>query len=164
MQKILISACLLGQKVRYDGNSLCIDHPLLRQWQQQQRLVPLCPEMAGGLPVPRAAAEISGGSGADVITRQARVLDRFGNDVSENFIKGAECALAICRQHDISIALLAARSPSCGNEWIYDGSFSKRLVQGAGVTAALLQQNDIRVFHPEQLESLRLCLESQVKN
>jgi len=142
MHRILVSACLLGEPLRYDGGDNRIDHPLLRQWREEGRLVPLCPETAGGLPTPRSPAEIIG----------SRVITRQGEDVTDAFVKGAEATLDCCRRQDIRIALLAARSPSCGNEQIHDGSFRNRLVPGAGMTARVLQSSGIRVFNPDQIQ------------
>ncbi len=151
MEKILISSCLLGQPVRYDGGDARCRDSLIAQWHQQQRLIPICPEMSGGLPCPRPAAEISGGQGRQVLDGETRVLTRDSEDVSEAFIRGAGQALALCREHDIHIAILKARSPSCGSRQTYDGSFSGTLVDGRGVTAALLQACGIRTFDEQQL-------------
>lgn len=161
MQQILISRCLLGDPVRYDGLAKPLTHPLLQRWQQQLRLVPTCPELAGGLTCPRPVAEVESGRGDGVLDQQARVLCRDGSDLSQAFIAGAEAALALCRQHHIRFALLKARSPSCGSQGCYDGSFSGQLVNnGIGVTAALLQRHGIRVFDETQLEQLEQALES----
>jgi uncharacterized protein YbbK (DUF523 family) len=165
MTKILISACLLGEPVRYDGKSFTIDHPLIKQWQAQQRLVSFCPEVAGGLPTPRDAAEIIvrtvpklstydlvGGHG--VLNNSASVQTQAGVDVSAAFIKGAQIALNLCLQKNIRFALLSARSPSCGNQKIYNGLFNKTLIEGMGVTAALLKTNGIGVFNQNEIEEL----------
>jgi uncharacterized protein YbbK (DUF523 family) len=141
MQKILVSACLLGEKVRYDGNHKQLNHEIFRRWEKEGRLIPLCPEMAGGLPAPRAPAEINGD----------KVLTVDGTDVSAAFHAGAKAALLLCHTHHIQMAILKARSPSCGNQQIYDGSFSSRLIQGQGITARLLSQSGIKIFNEEQL-------------
>ncbi|MEH6649371.1 MAG: DUF523 domain-containing protein [Motiliproteus sp.] len=160
MEKILISRCLLGDPVRYDGQGKALHHPLLQRWQQQQRLIPICPELAGGLPCPRPAAEVEQGRGDLVLLQQAEVRCGDGSDVSAAFIAGAKAALAQCQQHQIHFALLKARSPSCGSRNGYDGSFSGQLSDDAiGVTAALLVQNGIRVFDEEQLEQLAQALD-----
>ena len=159
-EPILISRCLLGEPVRYDGQAKLIDHPLLKLWQQQGRLVPICPEMAAGLPCPRPPAEAGQGRGDRVLDGQSRVLRQDGTDVSDAFIRGAQAALALCRQHQIRFALLKARSPSCGIRGGYDGSFSGQLVNnGIGVTAALLQRSGIQVFDETQLDALAKALE-----
>lgn len=150
MQKILVSACLLGHAVRYDGGG---HGPFtqLQQWQQQGRLLALCPEVAGGLPTPRAPAEIAGGQGAQVLDGLIALYDVQGVDVAPAFIAGARIAERLVGEHDIQIAILKARSPSCGNQHTYDGSFSGQLVAGEGVTAAALRRLRVRVFNELQL-------------
>ncbi len=111
-------------------------------------MVPLCPEVAGGLPVPRPAAEIQ--SGFDV----QRVQTADGLDVTTNFEHGAQQALDLCRKFDIKLAILKQGSPSCGNSLINDGSFTKRKIEGQGITARLLQIHGVEVFNERQLESL----------
>ena len=105
-----------------------------------------------GLPVPRAAAEIVAGDGSAVIAGTAQVKTREGNDVSEYFLAGVGQALALCRQHDISTALLTELSPSCGSGRIYDGSFTRHSITASGVTTALLQQHGVKVFNQFQME------------
>ncbi len=150
MHRILVSRCLLGHRVRYDGGAHG-PFDLLQRWQDEGRIVALCPEVAGGLPTPRPPAEIAGGQGAQVLDGAVRVLTDAGADVSAAFVAGAETALQLVRQHDLRIAVLKARSPSCGNLHNYDGSFSGRLVDGEGVTAALLRRHGVRVFNESQL-------------
>lgn len=157
MEKILVSACLLGQRVRYDGGGFDPRQQLL-DWQAQGRLVIVCPEVAGGLPTPRAPAEIPGGQGAQVLAGRLPVHTDQGEDVTAPFVRGAEHALALVRQHNIHYALLKARSPSCGNVENYDGSFSGLRVSGEGVTAAALRQEGVRVFNEEQLDELSALL------
>ncbi|MAA64637.1 MAG: purine-nucleoside phosphorylase [Alteromonadaceae bacterium] len=152
VKRVLVSACLLGESVRYDGGHLFIDHPLIARWRDESRLVAVCPEMAGGLPVPRPAAETLGGDGRGVLDGVARVIARNGQDVSSAFVAGAEQALAVARRNHCVLALLAARSPSCGNRQIYDGSFTGQLIEGQGVTAALLERSGVRVFNQFELE------------
>ena len=151
MQKILVSCCLLGQRVRYDGGAHG-PFAVLERWQQEGRIVPLCSEVAGGLPTPRAPAEIAGGQGAQVLDGRLPVLTVEGEDVTAAFVEGAEQALALVAQHGIRMALLKARSPSCGNRENYDGSFSGTKVPGEGVTAAALRRAGVRVFSEEQLQ------------
>ena len=129
MQKILVSRCLLGHRVRYDGGSHG-PFDLLERWQAQGRVVALCPEVAGGLPTPRAPAEIPGGRGALVLEGQAPVVTVDGADVTGAFVRGAEQAMALVDRHGIRLAILKARSPSCGNRENYDGSFSGLRVPG----------------------------------
>lgn len=139
MEKILVSRCLLGHRVRYDGGA---HGPFdqLGAWQAEGRIVPLCPEVAGGLPTPRPPAEISSGQGVQVWSSQARVLTEAGEDVTAQFVDGAQQALTLVRQHGIRLAVLKSRSPSCGNRETYDGSFSGQKIAGEGVTAALLRR------------------------
>ena len=146
MERILVSACLLGQPVRYDGTGRRSDDVLFALWRDQGRLVPICPEVRGGLPVPRPAAEISGGSGEDVLDGRAKVLTRDGTDVTRHFVDGAWQALEQARSHGARIAILKEGSPSCGGLRIFDGTFAGRKVLGEGVTTALLERHGIAVF------------------
>ena len=152
LPKLLVSACLLGNPVRYDGKAKTLDHHGLQHLLRQGRVIAFCPEVAGGLPVPRPAAEIVEGDGNAVIAGTAQVKTREGNDVSEYFLAGAGQALALCRQHDISTALLTELSPSCGSGRIYDGSFKRQSISASGVTTALLQQHGVKVFNQFQID------------
>ena len=149
--KLLISRCLLGHRVRYDGGASG-PYAQLAQWQAEGRVIALCPEVAGGLPTPRAPAEIPGGQGAQVLDGTAPVMTVEGEDVTAAFVSGARQALALVQQHGIGIAILKANSPSCGNVLTYDGSFSATKVEGQGVTAALLTRAGVQVFSELQLE------------
>lgn len=161
MQKILVSRCLLGHRVRYDGGA---SGPFdqLQQWIAEGRVVALCPEVAGGLPTPRAAAEIPGGQGVQVLDGHARVITTEGEDVSAEFLSGAQQALALVQQHAIRIAVLKANSPSCGNLLTYDGTFSGVKVSGEGVTAALLTRHGVQVFSELQLAEAAAALASLI--
>ncbi|MGY2289260.1 DUF523 domain-containing protein [Pseudomonas sp. SDO528_S397] len=150
MHKILVSRCLLGHKVRYDGGASGPFDPLAA-WQAEGRVVALCPEVAGGLPTPRPSAEIPGGQGVDVWEGRAQVLTAQGQDFTEAFLDGARQALALVQRHGIRIAVLKANSPSCGNVLTYDGTFSGVKVPGEGVTAALLKRHGVQVFSELQL-------------
>lgn len=151
MNKVLVSACLLGSPVRYDGRDLQSTDAILSQWLREDRVVSFCPEVAGGLPTPRPPAEIVGGDGRNLLQEQARVLDCNGRDVSAFFLNGARQALVLCQSYRIRVAVLTERSPSCGSSQIYDGSFSGHKIPGQGVTTALLEQHGIRVFNQHQL-------------
>lgn len=154
MERVLVSACLLGQAVRYDGAAKPAGSAVLARWQAEGRIVPVCPEVAGGLPVPRPAAEIAQGAGGDaVLAGMAPVLCRDGSDVSAAFIGGAQAALALARRHGLRVAVLKEGSPSCGSARIYDGSFSGRSQPGQGVTSALLVAAGLRVFSETQFEA-----------
>ncbi len=154
MKKILVSACLLGQKVRYDGGDKAVSHPLLAAWAEEGRLVPICPEVAAGFPTPRPPAEIAVDGGEAVLAGAARVYERTGADVTGFYLAGAEAALDLARRHEIRLALLTDRSPSCGSALIYDGAFAGATRTGVGVTTALLRQNGIRVFSERQIDRL----------
>ena len=160
MCKILVSACLLGEPVRYNGTDLRVENTILHRWSAAGRVIACCPEVSGGLSVPRPPAEIVGGDGTAVLANQAAVVDREGNDVSRAFITGAEQALALCREHRIKAAILTENSPSCGHRMIYDGRFSGRKIPGAGVTAVLLEKNGIRVFSQHEIAKAAIFLNS----
>jgi uncharacterized protein YbbK (DUF523 family) len=157
--KILISACLLGRPVRYDGKGKPLHDPLIERWKAEGRLVGFCPEQAGGLPTPRPPAEIEGGmNGEDVLAGRARVLEVTGGDVTAEFIQGGKKAVAFAREQDCRFALLIDGSPSCGSGFIYDGSFSSTRHPGFGVTAALMRRAGIEVFSDRELASLEARL------
>ncbi|OOV06598.1 purine-nucleoside phosphorylase [Rhodoferax fermentans] len=148
---VLVSACLLGSPVRYNAIHKRCDSEVLARWLAQGRVVPVCPEVSGGLPVPRPPAEISlGAGGAKVLLGQARVIDRQGQDVSDAFISGARHVLVQAQSQDIRVAVLKEGSPSCGSGYIYDGSFTGQRMVERGVTAALLESAGIRVFSEAQ--------------
>ncbi len=145
---------MLGDQVRYNRTDLLLEHPLIKKWQEENRLVPVCPEVAGGMPVPRAPAEIVGGNAEAVLLNKAIVMDNSGKNVSAEFIQGAHHALALAQENNCVAAILTERSPSCGSQQVYDGSFSGKRKTGMGVTAALLQANNIQVFNQHQLKNL----------
>jgi uncharacterized protein YbbK (DUF523 family) len=157
MEKILVSRCLLGHRVRYDGGASG-PFDLLEQWIEEGRVVPLCPEVASGLPTPRAAAEIPGGQGGEVLDGIAAVITTDGEDVSAQFLEGARQALELVQKHGIRVAVLKANSPSCGNLLTYDGTFSGVKVGGEGVTAALLKRHGVRVFSELELAEAAVTL------
>ena len=157
MHSVLVSRCLLGHRVRYDGGASG-PYAQLAVWQAEGRVIALCPEVAGGLPTPRAAAEIPGGQGIDVLNGAAPVMTTDGEDVTHAFVSGAQQALALVQAHNIRIAVLKANSPSCGNVLTYDGSFSGVKVDGQGVTAALLIRAGVQVFNECELEQAAKAL------
>jgi uncharacterized protein YbbK (DUF523 family) len=157
--KILISACLLGHAVRYDGKGKPLVHPAIDRWREEGRLVTICPELAGGMSVPRPPAEIENGmTGADVLAGRARVVEITGGDVTAEFMAGASQALAFAEAHGCTHALLIDGSPSCGSGFIYDGSFQGRKQAGNGVTAALLESAGISVFSDRRIDELDALL------
>ena len=141
-EKLLISACLLGVGCRYDGGRVKkVDvAPLAERFE----LIPVCPEIMGGLPTPRVPSERIGD----------RVLMKDGSDVTENFLRGAEDAYLIAQSLDAKIALLKERSPSCGSGMIYDGSFSGNLTYGDGVAAEYLKAHGIDVYGESEIDEL----------
>ncbi|GAA4236287.1 DUF523 domain-containing protein [Streptosporangium album] len=148
----MVSACMMGRKVRYDGAAKTSGDALLATWRQEGRLVPFCPEVEGGLPVPRPAAEIEGGAGGTaVLAGTARVLATDGTDVTQAFLAGARAALAAAQALGVRVAILKEGSPSCGSLTIYDGSFAGRRLPGSGVTTALLEQHGIAVFGEDRI-------------
>jgi uncharacterized protein YbbK (DUF523 family) len=156
--KILVSSCLLGEDVRYDGNNSSIAFnpkvsfslkEIFMDILCENEIYSFCPEVAGGLGVPRNPAEIIKNDKPFI------VKDNQENDVTINFLLGAKKALDICLEENIKVALLKANSPSCGNINIYDGNFSGNLIEGQGLTAKLLVENDIVVFNETQLKELQ---------
>ncbi len=151
MEKVLISTCLLGEIVRYNAQQIQFENPILKQWGREGRLVPVCPEVEGGLPVPRSPAEIQGGDGSSVLAGESFLWTTEGQDVTENYLNGARQALQLAQQFLIKIAILKEDSPACGSHFIYDGNFSGTRKPGKGVAVALLEDHEIRVFSEDQL-------------
>lgn len=151
MKRILISACLAGDRVRYDGKIAPLDHPLIRKWKAQGRLVQFCPEVAGGLAIPRPPAEIVR-EDTDFLKNHFSVKTVHGKDVTAEFKKGARLARELALRENIELALLKEKSPSCGTHFIYDGRFSRTLIPGAGITAMTLRQAGIHVFSESELD------------
>lgn len=146
----LVSSCLCGNKCRYDGS--IVDpksHPTVWDLIQKGQVVPVCPEVLGGLPVPRPPAEISGGTGSSVLEGKARVVNRAGQEVTENYCMGSKRGLVIGLQTGCNAAILKSRSPACGLGLIYDGTFSGNTIEGDGVFAALLKTYGFKVFSEE---------------
>ena len=139
---ILVSACLLGCPCRYDGKSKPNDAVLALM--EHHTLIPICPEQMGGLATPRVPAERKDGG----------VFTERGGDVTEQYRRGAEEALRLAQLYGCKYAILKERSPSCGNGQIYDGSFSRRLIEGGGVTAQLLKAHGITVLGESEVDNL----------
>jgi len=161
--KVLVSSCLLGEDVRYDGRNSSIAMGSSFTFSQKEifmdvlcenQIYSFCPEVSGGLSTPRLPAEIVS------TTKPFKVETNDETDVTIPFLIGAKNALDICNKEDIKVALLKSKSPSCGNTHIYDGSFSNTLIDGQGLTARLLEENGIRVFNETQLEDLKQFIES----
>ena len=134
MEKVLVSACLLGINCKYDGTNNKNDKVL--EYLKDKEVIPICPEIMGGLPTPRIASEIKGDF----------VISKDQNDVTGNFQKGAEEVLYLAKLLGVEKALLKAKSPSCGVDEIYDGTFTHTKIVGDGVTTKLLKANGIEVF------------------
>lgn len=147
---VVVSACLAGLATTHDGKAK--PHPKVLELLRQGRAVLVCPEQLGGLPTPRPEAEIEPGmDGADVMRDAAAVVDVHGVDVTAQYKRGAHEALKAARLSGATIAILKARSPSCGSGQIYDGAFAGDLVEGDGVTAALLKSQGLEVFTEDDL-------------
>ena len=140
--RILVSACLLGMNCRYDGGGKLL--PEIEELMRVAELIPVCPEIYGGLPTPRTPSERVG----------TRVLMKTGEDVTEAYHRGAQEALALAQRFAVRCAILKERSPSCGSGEIYDGSFSGAKTAGDGVTAELLKENGIAVYGESRVREL----------
>ena len=140
--KIMVSACLLGENCKYNGGNNLSEKVM--NFIKDHEVIPVCPEVMGGLPIPRLSSEIVNG----VVTASD------GRSVDEEFRKGAQIGLAMAKENEVDLVILQSRSPSCGIKQIYDGTFSKRLIAGDGVTAELLKQNGIAVYGESQIPLL----------
>ena len=155
MDKILISSCLMGQPVRYEGTAKPVANPHLARWLAAGRLIAFCPEIAGGFAVPRLPAEIEPEAvGQDVLNGAARILDSDGNDLTTGFLNGAQAALIAAQKAGCRHAVLMDGSPSCGTSFVYNGQFDSTRKIGVGVTAALLMQHGITVWGQDQINDL----------
>lgn len=154
MSKILVSSCLLGCKVRYNGSCVNVEGKCFEELTQKHEIIPFCPEVKAGLPIPRPAAEIQGGEGIDVLQGSAKVVGIDGVDFTDYFCRGAELALEKCVENNISSAILTEASPSCGSSLIYDGNHNGNKKIGIGVTVALLKQNGINVYSQHEVCNL----------
>ncbi len=159
--KILISACLLGEPVRYNGSGLNLQSSILAEWQEAGVLVPLCPEVAAGFPTPRPPAEIEEGRlGTDVLAGKGRIIEDTGQDVTEQFCLGASLAVKTALDAGCRFALLTDGSPSCGSTFIYSGNHDGQKRPGMGVVAADLRKNGIEVYAQHQIQELAERLRS----
>ena len=132
--KIGVSSCLLGINCKYNGQSN--KNEGIIQLKEKYELVPICPEVLGGLPTPRIPAEII----------KDKVINKQGIDVTRNYNDGANKALQILKENNINIVILKSKSPSCGRDRIYDGTFSHILIEGQGVSAKLFSDNNITIY------------------
>ena len=147
MENLLISACLLGVECKYSGGSNALPEEMIGKLRARYRLIPVCPETAGGLPTPRDPSERLG----------ERVVSCRGADVTAQFKKGAEAALTLARRYGCTTALMKEHSPSCGSGLIYDGSFSGKLVEGDGCAAELLKAAGVSVVGENVTELLTMA-------
>lgn len=155
MERVLVSACLLGSNVRYNGSFRLEHHPVLARWQSEGRIVQICPEVAAGFSTPRPPAEIKGASdGLAVLQGHGRVIEQTGSDVTRLYREAGQLALDLARETGCRYAVLTDGSPSCGSSFIYDGSFSGARVAGQGTTTALLEENGIPVFSEDRIGEL----------
>lgn len=152
---ILVSGCLSGNNTFYNGVSKVCEP--IKKLVEEKKAIPVCPELLGGLPVPRERSEIKNGAGADVLGRKCKVVTEFGKDVTENFISGAESVLSLAKKYNVKEAILKSRSPACGCGEIYDGFFTGRLKKGDGVTCALLKINGIKVIRDGDVVTGKIC-------
>lgn len=136
---ILVSACLLGENCKYSGGNNRREE--ICRFLEGKDYIPFCPEQAGGLPTPRPPCEC----------RDGRVVSSAGEDVTRAFLRGAERAMEVCRDHGVTLAILKQGSPSCGSRYIYDGTFSGKKIPGQGVTAQLLEEQGIPVIGEEEI-------------
>ena len=144
MENVLISACLLGLRCRYDGKSKPLPESVIAKLQEHCHLIPNCPEIGGGLPTPRVPSEVQ---------KDGTVKNKAGTDVTEQYTKGAEDALRLCKILSCKTAILKEKSPSCGKNKIYDGTFTKTLTDGDGMTVRLLRANGIRVIGESEIDA-----------
>ena len=144
MEALLISACLLGSNCKYSGGNNALGEETLRALREKWKLVPVCPEVSGGLPGPRVPSE----------RRGASVVSRTGQDVTAAFERGADTACRLCGRFGCRTALLKENSPSCGSGTIYDGSFSGTLVPGFGLTAEKLSESGVVLYGESETEKL----------
>jgi len=148
-RKILVSECLYGGRVvRYDGGDVPLLDPEFLKWKEDGRLVPICPEVFGGLPTPRPDAQRRGG----------RIVTGAGADVTGPFMKGAEEALRLARAEDVCFCVMKADSPSCGSKEIYDGSFTDKKCPGQGLAVEMLRAAGYTVFDEEDMEEAATLL------
>ena len=139
MAKILVSACLLGLAVRYDGKSKAVEKII--ELSKDNTLIPVCPEQLGGLPTPRLKCEI----------KDKHVIRVDGEDVTANYLNGAHLTLDIAKLNKVDYCILKSKSPSCGKGLIYDGNFNGRLIDGDGLTCKLLKENGFVVYSEEDI-------------
>ena len=147
--KVLISACLLGDNVKYSGGNNLTPELVTLLEKYNVKIVKVCPECFAGLPIPRVPSEIRGD----------KVYGKDGRDITKEFLVGAEKTYQVAKNKEIDFAILKERSPSCGNSYIDDGSFSGKVIQGQGLTVRKLNEENIVIFSEENLEEIEKYLQ-----
>ena len=147
--KVLISACLLGDNVKYSGGNNLTPELVTLLEKYNVDIVKVCPECFAGLPIPRLPSEI----------KEGKVYSKDGRDITEEFLDGAEKTYEVAERKQADFAILKERSPSCGSSYIYDGSFSGKVIEGQGFTTIKLNEENIIVFSEENLEEIEKYLE-----
>ncbi|MDO4481170.1 MAG: DUF523 domain-containing protein [Bacillota bacterium] len=152
MKKILVSECLYGGRtVRYDGGDVTENHPVFLKWKEEGRLIPICPEVFGGLPVPRPDSQRIGD----------KVKTGAGKDVTEEYTKGAREVLRLAEENDVIFAVMKQDSPSCGSRYIYDGTFTDTKKEGQGLAVEYLRNAGFKVFGEEELDEAEKYLKEK---
>ena len=141
--KIMVSACLLGDNVKYDGSNN--KNTKLIEFLNDYEIIKVCPEVLGGLSIPRVPAEI----------QNNKVINKEGIDVTKEYSLGARKTLEIAKKNNIKIAILKKNSPSCSSNKIYDGTFNHKLIEGDGITVKLLKENGIKVFDEDNYSFIK---------
>lgn len=147
---ILVSACLAGVKCKFNGSHSVV--PAIAEMVRRGKAITICPELLGGLPTPRPSLQIQGGNGYDVLEGKARVKTAAGEDVTEEFCEGAKMVLALAQELQPKLIILKEISPSCGSNFIKDGSFTGKVIPGVGVTAALLKKSGFDIKSSDQFK------------
>lgn len=145
---ILVSGCLSGDNSFYNGVSKVIEP--IKKLVEENKAIPVCPELLGGLSVPRERSEIKGGTGQDVLAGRCKVVTESGKDITTDFIAGARRTLSLAKKYNVKKAVLKSRSPACGCGQIYNGSFTEKVIEGDGVACALLKINGIEVIRDDE--------------
>ena len=144
MQNVLISACLLGVDCKYNGSNNKLDDKIIHSLKEKYNLIPVCPEIMGGMPTPRNPVEISDG----------KVFYYDGEEFTKEFEKGSEEVVKLAKLYDATIAILKENSPSCGSNYIYDGTFNHQKIKGMGIAAHKLSKENIKLFSEENVKIL----------
>ena len=148
-EKLLISSCLLGENVKYDGTNNSLSKDILDKLKEKYELFSFCPEVAGGLPTPRVPCEI-------ISQNRLKIINKNNEDKTLEFVNGANKTLALCKKEGIKIALLKANSPSCSNDFIYDGTFTSTKIESFGVTTKQLKNHNISVYNETEIKTLNI--------